>query len=346
MTLAFLDSYLCLPIRRASVIAAVAALASISAAQPTYRWKQIPTRGGFGRPIAMSRNGTILALDGRGYFTYSEAKGRLSIRTVDLVGAKTLFPTCINSLGEVAGGYSLGHGVSRAFIWYPSGKFLDIGTLGGTISYATAINDFGEVVGYSSTTSAIQHAFTWSEAAPWKGVMRDQSVAFPFSESYAYGVDSYGDVVGEFNGKATQQRSVASEWTTNTGTGLPHFFAPTVATAINDPGHIAGWDATSDRCFFWSKQTGYIPISEGLPDLTPVAINNNDEIVGGGDFSPGFLWTPTRGLQSLQSLVQPGSPKIGNAVGIDENGDILAEGGPLGGIIYVLTRTKQGISKP
>jgi probable HAF family extracellular repeat protein len=324
------------------VIAAAAALASVAAAQPAYRLVQVPTLGNFGRPIAISHNGTVLGLDGKGYFIWSASKGRIDIHDAGLEGEKTIFPTCVNDSGQVAGEYSLAHDESRAFIWYPKGTFRDIGTLGGTVTSTYGINNYGEVVGSSSTQSGIQHAFAWGTSVPWKSVMQDISAAFPTTQSYAYAVDSFGDVAGQYSGPATLGLPIACEWNCLTGKGLPARFPSTLASAVNDLGHVAGWNKDTDECFFWSPRRGYVPIASGFIEQTLVAMNDHDEVVGGGGLvTPSFLWTASAGFQPLQGLVIPGSPPISNPVGIDDSGNILAQGVRRGEeIIFILMPIK------
>jgi probable HAF family extracellular repeat protein len=316
-------------------------LASLSFSQGTYKWLKVPTDGTFGLPIAISSNGIVLGYDKTGYFTWSPHQGRNSIRVGGLEGEVSLLPNAVNALGQVVGEYSLGHGSSHAFIWYPTGKFRDLGTLGGSYANAYGINDLGEIVGASQTPSGQQHAFTWSVDAPWNGRMRDESAEHPFQASLALTVNKYGAVVGQFSGQGVFNKPLACEWV-QSGNGAPTSFKATLATGINSSGAVVGWNQKSQECFFWSGITGYVAFGEGFFEQAQVYVNDKEEVVGGNELTPGFFWSPSTGFRALQSLVAPGTVNLGNAYGIDNNGDILASGGENGsGKIFVLYPDRQ-----
>src|SRR5689334_7332966 len=71
-------------------------------------------------------------------------------------------------------------------------RVTDLGTLGGSGSTATAINASGQVVGYSDgPAGSAGHAFLYSS-----GQMKDLGTLG--GESYAYGINSTGQVTGEY----------------------------------------------------------------------------------------------------------------------------------------------------
>jgi probable HAF family extracellular repeat protein len=51
----------------------------------------------------------------------------------------------------------------RAFLW-TSGRMIDLGTLGGSVTDGAAVNDAGTVVGSSTTRAGAMHAFLWRPA--------------------------------------------------------------------------------------------------------------------------------------------------------------------------------------
>jgi probable HAF family extracellular repeat protein len=71
----------------------------------------------------------------------------------------------------------------------------DLGSLGGGFTTATALNDSGQVVGYSSTAQMYTHSFLYSG-----GVMKDLGTLGGSFYSYANGINSAGQVVGNSGG--------------------------------------------------------------------------------------------------------------------------------------------------
>ncbi len=72
----------------------------------------------------------------------------------------------INNLGQIVGNYFYDEEnpqyYAKAFIWSPTGGFVDLGNLGGYYSQANAINDQGVVVGHFASNQ-YQHAFVWTQ---------------------------------------------------------------------------------------------------------------------------------------------------------------------------------------
>ena len=111
------------------------------------------------------------------------------------------------------------------------------------------------------------------------------------------------------------------------------------AFSINNRGHIVGVSAVAgnanDEAFFWTKETGMVPLGklEGDTNSAGLSINNKDEVVGGsinGDLLTGdphpFLWK--NGVMTpLSDLIPQDSdliPLIANA--INDAGEIAGFG--------------------
>jgi probable HAF family extracellular repeat protein len=56
-------------------------------------------------------------------------------------------------------------GCQRAVVWYASGGFRELGTLGGADSWGRGINAAGEVVGVSTRSDGINTGFLWTQSA-------------------------------------------------------------------------------------------------------------------------------------------------------------------------------------
>jgi probable HAF family extracellular repeat protein len=252
----------------------------------------------------------------------------------------------------------------HAFLW-TNGTMTDLGTLGGLNSEGNAINDQGEVVGlsYTSTTSSARSAFAdhkgvmtainsgdatainssgeiaGSISAPVAGTGNVFEQAFTYQNgtttvlgllpgeggifSDASGINSSGEVVGSGDNSASDER--AWKYQNGTMTDIGTLGGPQAsATAVNSNGQIVGFAQTSsdaDHGFFY---TGGKMTDLGL-NIFPDAINDLGVIAGQG---PGDAFVGTPGhFQSLNSLVPPGSGfTLTNAVGINKNGQIVAQG--------------------
>jgi probable HAF family extracellular repeat protein len=188
----------------------------------------------------------------------------------------SVYPRGINDLGQIVGGYSTPIGVQHAFV-SDNGQVTDLGTLGGAISTAYAINNAGQVVGSSqfSSSSPYFHAFLWQN-----GTMTDLGqLGTALGETYAYAVNSSGEVVGISGNSAFLYDS----------TGMHDLNVPTVtsaaAYAINDEGTIVGQSSTYafiDQNGVVSDLNTLIPSGTGWQLTDATGINNAGQIVGTG----------------------------------------------------------------
>jgi probable HAF family extracellular repeat protein len=130
----------------------------------------------------------------------------------------------------------------EAFAWTPGVGLRPLGTLGGRSSYGFAINANGIVVGNAQLSNGHVHAF-YTDGA---GTLLDLGTlgsGKSNSNSYAYGVNGFGDVVGYSDtGHATQ----AFLWTGGVMENLNALVTPgggwrlDAAYGINDKGQIVG----------------------------------------------------------------------------------------------------------
>jgi probable HAF family extracellular repeat protein len=170
----------------------------------------------------------------------------------------TAMATAINDSGQVVGtigemgSYSY---AGRAFSWTQANGKVDLGILpGGDYSQANAVNNSGQVVGDSGTFFAYNnpnavpiHAFSWTQA----GGMVDLGTLPGATDSYAYGINDRGQVVGKSGGRPFL-------WSPETGMselGLVPGDENGSAYAINDQGQVVGVSGGSHAVLWFGDTT-------------------------------------------------------------------------------------------
>jgi probable HAF family extracellular repeat protein len=251
----------------------------------------------------------------------------------------------------------------HAFLW-SKGTMTDLGTLGGLDSKGNAINDLGEVVGTSntSTTSTGSSAFadqngvmTAIDPGDATAVNDSGEIAGTgpflvagtpgdvFQQAFtdqngkttvlglipgeggiftaAAGINSSGEIVGSGDNSASMER--AWKYQNGTMTDIGTLGGPQAsATAVNGSGEIVGFAQTSSDADHGFLYAGGKMTDLGL-NVFPDAINALGAIVGQG---PGGPVIDSAGrLQNLNNLV-PAGVTLTAAVGINDNGQIVAEG--------------------
>jgi probable HAF family extracellular repeat protein len=235
----------------------------------------------------------------------------------------------INDAGGVVGSSNTATAI-RAFISTQAGGARELPPLpGDTASTAFALNNVGQSVGISSGASG-EHAVSWNTSgtptplpAP-SGVFRSQAV----------GVNDRGDVAG-FVSTAGGRRAVL--WP---GGQTPRELAPlagyitSAAFAINARGDVVGYSGSGSdmrRATAWPFGAAALDLGTLPGGDFSQAFGSNDAgvVVGSSDSSVGhraFIWTPSSGLQDLNTLVPPSQFVLTKAVGINNLGMIVALG--------------------
>jgi probable HAF family extracellular repeat protein len=134
-------------------------------------------------------NGSLA--DGRyAAFIWTEERGTTGIGTI--TGASVTLAHAINDNDEVTGIAYL-DSTTSGFYWKRYLGLITLQTLGGSIGAGLDINLAGAIVGWSSTASEQTHAALWSN---YTSVPQDLGNLPGGTISYAYGINSSGQVVG------------------------------------------------------------------------------------------------------------------------------------------------------
>jgi len=234
----------------------------------------------------------------------------------------------INDLGEVVGtsGTTTGSLVESTAFADQNGVMTAINS-----GDAFAVNDSGEIAGGGSFPVAgtpgdvFQQAFTFQNGTTTVlGLLPGEGGIF----TDASGINGSGEVVGSGDNSQSDERA----WKYQNGvmTDLGTLGGPQAsAEAVNSSGQIVGFAQTSSDAnegFLYSggKMTGL-----GL-NFYPDAINDHGVIVGQG--AGGAVIDSGGTIQNLNNLVPAGSGiTLNNAVGINDNGQIVANGSSTAG---------------
>ena len=91
----------------------------------------------------------------------------------------------------------------HAFLWTRQNGMIDLGTLGGPHSHASEINERGQVVGRSDREFVESEGAWRTHGVLWKdGAMIDLGSLNPDEDSYAFGINGRGQIVGSSGSQA------------------------------------------------------------------------------------------------------------------------------------------------
>ncbi|MGI4788077.1 MAG: DUF3466 family protein [Janthinobacterium lividum] len=247
----------------------------------------VGTSGSF-RPVFMS--GLVVA---RGFITEKNRLHQLTPHNSSFI------PYAINDKDEI-----VGLDAYRGF-FYAQGKLVPLGTLStvptGNRSTAWSINDQGQVVGWSIVDSRLKttqsslftHAFLWKRGAH-SGKMRDLGTLPGWVNSYAYGINRRGEVIGSVSDESGNTDGVRSD------------------------SHAEG--------FLWRKgkmtALGTLP---GRRNSEAFGINDSSQIVGRSD-AHAFLWNSGKMLDLNSTLSSASGWILEEARAINNHGQIIGNG--------------------
>jgi probable HAF family extracellular repeat protein len=256
----------------------------------------------------------------------------------------------INNSGVIGGYFHDGTG-DHAVRWSPIMGVYQWVALGGENSQVLGINDAGALVGLGYIGD-YSHAYV----VPQGGGPYDLGVPEGYIESRATGINQANTIVGYLSDN--HGITTACFWSPSgeeyTAAAPLFGVADTVALAINNPGQAIGYRKISNTVFHAVLRS---PGHE-LQDLSSLQgpegssgaydINDSGWVVGWSSSEHGsaaFLWTPSGGMQDLNTLVVnlPPGVKLDEAHAINQRGEIAGYTAnsvfkltPLGGPPYSL----------
>lgn len=228
--------------------------------------------------------------------------------------------TAINLSGEVAGWADTSADTGQEAAVWNGGKATGLGVPTGSV--AAGINDSGQVAGSLGNVTTGEQPFLDSNGTitdlPEPGFVATSNLG-----CQANAINNNGQVAGTcwgWNSKLSSLYTHLVLWQNGTVTDLGALGGVrSSAAAINDNGQIVGYETTSSGAtdgFLYSNGT-----MTDLGSFTPAAINDNGVMVGGQYIDSGSTVT------NLNTLVPAGSSTIQNATAINNNGQIVANGG-------------------
>jgi probable HAF family extracellular repeat protein len=171
----------------------------------------------------------------------------------------------INDGGQIVGRHSAGPNAFHAFSFL-NGNTTDFSTLGGANGEALAINKHGLVVGDSNIADGPAHAFVFDHSQ-----LKDLGTLPGYeTASYARGINSSGDIVGESDSADQKRAFLATKGQLVELDKLAEnlseagFNSLDVAYGINEKGWIVGYGTTTDNL-----TAAFIAVPEGQGNQRP-----------------------------------------------------------------------------
>ena len=303
--------------------------------------------GGSSGASGINNSGQVVgqADTGNGYhrhaFLWQSGKGMKDLGTL---GGENSSAHGINDRGQVVGSSDTSDDmIHHAFLWQSDTGMHDLGALGEYHSEAFSINSSGQVVGWSNTSTR-QHAFLWQSGTGMKdmGALPEK----PASYTQAHSINDSGQVVGsgtidhdDFsflwqNGEGMQDLGTLGGQTCQ-------------AACINNCGQVVGRDTITPggprllnehgrmyalfHAFLWQSGKGMQDLGTfpGGHGSAANGINNNGQIVGGGDTENSyhaFLYSNGR-MIDLNGTIDPSLGwNLRSANAINDLGQIVGSG--------------------
>ena len=307
------------------------ALGTATSAQPVYHIEPIGIPD-LSQAIGTNNRGAVVGYAFAPLERAALLKDDGSVRLLSSESGLT-FGAAVNESNHVVYNVLIGSKI-RCGAWNPAtGRYHDLGTLGGGHCNAADLNDLGQVVGSSSLADGRVHAFLRD------GTEMHDLGTLGGRSSAAHDINNHGQITG------TSQRSDGSDHAFilqgDVMTDLGDLGGGTSAgTAINVLGHVAGTSSPNgrknhDHAFLWDGREMHDLGTLGGKFSYAYAINRHDEVVGISRFEnerdpAQHAYLHTGGVMySLMDLLdssRDGWEVLIYASGINDHGEIVGLG--------------------
>jgi uncharacterized repeat protein (TIGR01451 family) len=251
----------------------------------------------------------------------------------------------LNDLGQVTGTLALTSGDRTTYQAFRTAPFRRIDPdadllgrfPGGTVSYGWAINNSGQVAGDATTSDGVYHGFRTGPNAP---IAPDDDLS-PGpgieSSSSAHGINNSGTVTGtRYISSQAYRAAGRATAETDLGTLFPdpanpgRYLGTSVASAINDSGHVIGHSSAPDHaqkafCLTGERMTAADELTGPEGGVLVTGLNNLDQVVGMarfGEETRAFLADPESGIGAGDDLGTLGGTSS-LALGINDAGQVV-----------------------
>jgi probable HAF family extracellular repeat protein len=238
----------------------------------------------------------------------------------------------VNDAGEVVGSFNSGAAM-RPFRSLRGAGFQPLPVLpSDTGGAGFAINSRGEAVGYSSGAGGLRGVW-WNRA----GAITPLPALPAASTTRALGINDLGDIVGTA-GDAVKRGVLWRGKGNIIDLGTLPGFTESEVRSINEQGAIVGFATRTVDTRNLSRAVLWGPAGQAIRDLGSLSpdgdsraydINARGEVVGSSSSADGdraYIWTAATGMIDLNTLLTSSDLHLTEALGINDNGHILAVG--------------------
>jgi len=182
--------------------------------------------------------------------------------------------------------------------------------LNGSPSTGYAINSVGAVAGWVEASSGAQQAFSWN------GGNFQTLPLGSGTESYAYGINDAGTVVGN---TYIDGQSHATIWSSGSGTTV--LGANTYATAINNSGEVVGSNGNAFAILNGNVEDLAMPA--GLNWSAAYGVNDAGEVVGDGRLANGTFLGLVWNMNGSATVLGTLGGNSSQATGVNSSGEVV-----------------------
>jgi probable HAF family extracellular repeat protein len=270
-----------------------------------------PVSLSFGLSGGLNNAGEVVGsyLSGSGIQGFVDDNGTLTTLPAPVPSAATPLPGLKDLLDE-----------AQAVTGFDFSGFLNFGVSFTSTNFPTAINDDGAIVGFYLDDSG-QHAYVY-----------DNGTYTTFSDPLATGtttplsINNAGDIVGYYTDATGQHGFLDHNGTFTTFDDPVASPGTTLANGINNNGEIVGTykDASGSHGFTYENGSYTTVDAFGTPaGTTLTGVNDSGQLLGA---ITGVSGAVKLSGSTFTTITAPDGTQVANALGINDNGDIVGSG--------------------